>query len=52
MPNIIDFGYEEVLYFDETKPDKPDAPKQSNWKLFYDAIRKYPKFEKLKNFIE
>ena len=24
----------------------------SKWGLFYDAIKKYPKFEKLKNFID
>ena len=29
------------------KPGKP-----SNWLVFYDAIKKYPKFEQLKNFID
>jgi hypothetical protein len=26
--------------------------KTSKWALFYDAIKKYPKFEKLKNYID
>lgn len=54
--NVPDFGYEDVIVFDESPQKRrvsiPTNDKTSKWALFYDAIKKYPKFEKLKNFIE
>lgn len=55
--HIPDFGFKENVLFEEMAGlscDSYDSSlfKPSNWKLFYDAVKKYPKFEKLKNYID
>ena len=52
--NVPDFGYDDYSLFEEISAVNSVANQQpkSKWKVFYDAIRKYPKFEMLKNFIE
>ena len=57
---VPDFGLQEQVLFGQLAGSPSNATVlggspckgPSKWKLFYDAIKKYPKFEMLKNFIE
>jgi len=54
--SVPDFGYEEMMSFgseevNERQQQKRDVTKKC-WRMLYDSIRRYPKFEKLKNIIE
>ena len=49
---VPDFGFSDVSLYEEISGQKFNPAKFSNWKIFYEAIRKHPKFERMKRYIE